>query len=109
MRSETGTIYVVKTEGDCEGKSPRRTLGYAVGDITDIAAFYDKSKEYHLFVEPILVLDLTENMNAHTRNELVQALHSRRSALEKELEQYALPSGKREELARIKQRQKVNT
>ena len=45
----TTKLYVVTTEGDCEGRSTR-IVGYATGDPEDIKVFYDNMKEYQLYL-----------------------------------------------------------
>ena len=68
------TIYVVRTEGDCEAKSMRE-IGYATGDPADILAFYDDQKMYGIDLEEIKVVKVDP-----------QAVNDRRALLEEKLE-----------------------
>jgi hypothetical protein len=74
------TIYKVSTEGDCEGRS-RKTIAYAMGDQEVIKSFYDKEKNFTLYLEEIKVHVITPESIA-----IREALIERKKELEMELE-----------------------
>ncbi len=74
------TIYKVTTEGDCEGRT-RRTIAYAMGDPEVINSFYDKEKNYTLYLDEIKVHVITPESMA-----IREALIERKKELEMELE-----------------------
>ena len=76
----TQTIYEIRTEGDCEGRT-RSTLGYATGDVEDIRIYYDDRKYYNLYVDEISVLNVKPE-SVSERKRLLQE----KASLEKRLE-----------------------
>jgi hypothetical protein len=79
-------IYVVTTEGDCEGRSTK-TVGYASGNEKDIRALYAEKQNYTLTLTPIKVVHATPELVAR-RAELrdnKRDLEEQLAALDKEL------------------------
>ena len=73
-------IYVVTTEGDCEGRGTS-TLGYCTGNLDDIRAYYDDRKTYALRVEEIEVVHITSDSTMKRK-----ALIKKKQELEEELD-----------------------
>jgi hypothetical protein len=71
-------IYKVTTEGDFEGRTTR-TIAYAMGDPGVIKLFYDKEKNYTLYLEEINVHAITPESIA-----IREALVERKKELELE-------------------------
>ena len=82
-------VYKVTTCGDIEGKTSA-TLGYATGKIEDIEQFFKGSKIYKLWIEPIKVIKVTQDLiirvpeKKHKYRELREEL----IGLEKEVEEW---------------------
>ena len=54
------TIYVVSTEGNCEGKGPMAILGYATGDPEAIRRFYSDKAMSKIYVNEAKLRHITQ-------------------------------------------------
>ena len=54
-------IYIVRTEGDCEGRSTR-TVGYATGHPDDIREYYKDEAYYDLKLQKVPVMNVTQDL-----------------------------------------------
>lgn len=89
QRSKMKPVYKVTTEGDIEGRSTA-TLGYATGEIDDIKAYFEKSKAYNLYVEPIKVIHVTPDLivRVEEKKRKYRELKKELGGLEKELDEW---------------------
>jgi hypothetical protein len=84
-------IYVVTTEGDCEGRTTR-TIGYATGDPEDIKAYYEPQKMYEIKLEKAKVMQINPQAVQTRRNLLDEKrdLEEKQADLEKRLKDAGL-------------------
>ena len=84
---KTEQIYVVQTEGDCEGGRSTSILGYAKGDPKDIEITYKPKAHYKITLQPVTLFHIAPESVAEQRAliEERERLKTRLGELEKKI------------------------